>query len=139
MRIRRYIATVALFLITLSASSAAEESGRCIDLVRECFGHAGSARDVCFKTVSTNPYCNDSETSKLAAKRAEMSALVPDEADVGPSLLGPDLVDRQCIKNFDSSWMATLVKGPPSVETSSQLQQSLQVCVKKSASDVMRP
>jgi hypothetical protein len=139
MRIRRLTATVALLLAALTASSAAEESSRCIDLVKECFGHDRSERDTCFKTVSTDPYCSDSETSKLAAKRADMSALVPDDADVGPSLLGPDLVDRQCIKNFDSAWMAALVKGLPSAETSSQLQQSLQACAKKSASDVMRP
>lgn len=139
MRIRRFTAAVAILLLAHTASFAAEESGRCIDLVKECFGHAGSERDTCFKTVSTNPLCKDSETSRLATKRAEMSALVPDDADVGPSLLGPDLVDRQCIKNFDNSWMATIVKGPPSAETSSQLQQSLQACAKKSASDVMRP
>lgn len=139
MRIRRFTITAVLLLITSTASFAAEESDRCIDLVKECFGHAGSDRDTCFKTVSTNPHCKDSETSILATKRAEMSALVPDDADVGPSLLGPDLVDRQCIKNFDNSWMATLVQGPPSAETSSQLQQSLQACAKKSTSDVMRP
>ncbi|MEY4701535.1 MAG: hypothetical protein RL326_1722 [Pseudomonadota bacterium] len=139
MRIRRLTATVVLLLVTPAASFAGEESRQCIDIVKECFGHTGSERDTCFKTVSTNPHCSDSETSKLAAKRAEMSALVPDDADVGPSLLGPDLVDRQCIKNFDSTWMATLVKGLPSAETSSQLQQSLQACAKKSASDVMRP
>lgn len=131
--------SVTIVFVTTSTRLAADESLVCVDLVKECFAHNGSARDTCFNTVAMNSSCKDSETGKLAANRAEMSALVPDDGEAGPSLLGPDLVDRECIRNFDSSWMASVVQGPPSTDTTSHLHQVLQACVRKSASDVMRP
>ncbi len=139
MRTRLLITTTVVLLAASASSVNAAEESRCVDLVKECFARDGSARDTCFKAASSDPFCRDSETGKLAATRADMSALVPDDADVGPSLLGPDLVDRECIKNFDNSWMASVVQAHPSAETSAQLLQSLQACAKKSASDVMRP
>lgn len=139
MKTRWLITTATVLLVASTNSLAADESSRCVDLIKECFARHGSARDTCFKAASADSFCKDSETGQLAAKRAEMSALVPDDADVGPSLLGPDLVDRECIKNFDNSWMASVVKALPSAETNTQLHESLQACAKKSASDVMRP
>jgi hypothetical protein len=139
MKTRWLITSATVFLVASTNSFAADDSIRCVDLIRECFALDGSARDTCFKAASTDSFCKNSETGKLAAKRAEMSALVPDDADVGPSLLGPDLVDRECIKNFDNSWMASVLQALPSAETNAQLQESLQACVKQSASDVMRP
>jgi len=139
MRITWFTCAVTLLLVGTSTRLAAAEITTCIDLVKECFARTGSARDTCFNTAATKPICRDSETGKLAANRAEMSALVPDDAEAGPSLLGPDLVDRECIKNFDSAWMASVVQGPPSAETSAHLHRALQACARKSASDVMRP
>jgi predicted lipoprotein len=139
MRTRWFVTTAVVLLVASTDTATADESTRCVELVKECFARDGSARDTCFKAASSDAFCKNSETGKLAAKRADMSALVPDDADVGPSLLGPDLVDRECIKNFDNSWMASVVQAPPSAETSVQLNQSLQACAKKSASDVMRP
>lgn len=131
--------SVTVLLVATSSQLVADESLACVDLVKECFAQTGSARDVCFNSAATHSGCRDSETGKLAASRAEMSALVPDDGEAGPSLLGPDLVDRECIRNFDSSWMASVVKGPPSAETTSHLRKALQACARKSASDVMRP
>jgi hypothetical protein len=139
MRITWVTCAVILYLVATSATLAAAETTTCIDLVKECFARTDSARDTCFNTAATKPICRDSETGKLAAKRAEMSALVPDDAEAGPSLLGPDLVDRECIKNFDRTWMASVVQGPPSAETSAHLHQALHACARKSASDIMRP
>ena len=139
MRILLSACATTLIFVATSARLAAYETTTCVDLVKECFARTGSARDTCFNTVAIKPICRDSQTGKLAATRAEMSALVPDDAEAGPSLLGPDLVDRECIKNFDSAWMASVVQGPPSAETSAHLNQALQACARKSASDVMRP
>lgn len=131
--------SIVFILVTNRSTLAAEQMVSCVDLVKECFARTGSGRDTCFHSVATKPACKDSETGKLAGHRAEMSALVPDDKDAGPSLLGPDLVDRECIKNFDSAWMASVVTGPPSADTSAHLQQALQACARKAASDVMRP
>lgn len=133
-----YIATTLLCCVTM-AHNAAAESAQCTDLVKECFAYSGAARDNCFVTVAKHPFCRDSEASHLSARRAELSAILPNDAESGPSLLGPQLMDRACVSNFDNAWLSALVKGALSPETYATLRQSLEACARTSASDMMRP
>ena len=134
-----YIAATLLCSATIVHGASAAESSQCTDLVKECFAYSGAARDNCFVTVSKHPFCRDSEASHLSARRAELSAILPNDAESGPSLLGPQLVDRSCVSNFDNAWLSALVKGAPSPETYANLRQSLEACARTSASDMMRP
>lgn len=117
----------------------ADDSEQCIDLVRECFVYKDAARDNCFHSVAKHSFCFNSETSNLATRRAELSALVPNDNEAGPSLLGPQLVDRDCVLNFDNAWLGSLVKGAPAPDTYSTLRQSLEACARPPASDMIRP
>lgn len=123
----------------LIATARAEDSTQCLDLVKECFVYKDAARDTCFHSVATHTFCRDTETSQLAKRRAQFSALVPNDADSGPSLIGPQLVDRTCVSNFDNAWMSSLVRGAPSREAYNSLRNSLESCSRAPASDMMRP
>lgn len=135
------IAAIAFTLlgVSLRCSSALATSAECIDLVKECFAYSGAPRDNCFQSVATHSFCRESDVSSLASKRAQFSAILPDDSQSGPSLVGPQLVDRECVHNFDNAWLSSLVKGEPSPETYTNLHKSLDRCARTSASDIMRP
>jgi hypothetical protein len=133
-----YIAAI-IGVSVFSHEASAAESTQCTELVKECFAYTEAARDNCFVTVSKHAFCRDSDTSRLASRRAEFSALLPDESESGPSLVGPQLVDRACVTNFDNAWLSSLVQGTPSPEAYTVLRQTLESCARASASDMMRP
>jgi hypothetical protein len=138
--LRTYTSIIALLgSMTLASNPVTAESTACLDLVKECFAYTAAPRDTCFVAVSKHPFCANSESSRLAARRAEFSALLPNDAESGPSLVGPQLVDRGCVTNFDNAWLGSLVQGAPSPETYSTLRQTLESCARRSASDMMRP
>jgi hypothetical protein len=128
-----------LGLMTNGSNAATAESTACLDLVKECFAYTAAPRDACFVAVSKHPFCANSESSRLAGRRAEFSALLPNDTESGPSLVGPQLVDRGCVTNFDNAWLGSLVQGTPSPETYTTLRQTLESCARASASDIMRP
>ena len=131
--------TLALLAVGISCDSALATSAQCIDLVKECFAYSGSPRDNCFHTVAAHSFCRESDVSLLASKRAQFSAILPDDSQSGPSLVGPQLVDRECVNNFDNAWLSSLVKGEPSAEGYTSLHKSLERCARTPASDMMRP
>ena len=134
-----YIAATLLCSAVSLNVAVATEASQCTDLVKECFAYSGVARDNCFVAISKHPICRDSEASHLAARRAELSAILPNDIESAPSLLGPQLVDRACVSNFDNAWLSALVRGAPSPETYTSLRQTLEACARTPASDMMRP
>ncbi len=113
--------------------------GPCTDEVQQCFAHTDARRDQCFKSAASSPSCAGSELGNLARRRAEFATLVPNDVDAGPSFLGPQLIDRACIANFDNAWSGALLKGPISAEQNVSLMSALEKCSRNQASDVMRP
>jgi hypothetical protein len=75
----------------------------------------------------------------LATKRAGVSLVVPGSEDQGPAFLGPQLVNSQCLSNFDNSWSAAMINGPISNETLGSLSAKLDRCSQVPASEVVRP
>jgi hypothetical protein len=122
-----------------SASALASESHTCIELAKECFAYAGDARESCFNAVSGHPFCRETRTGQLAAKRAQFSSLVPPNDQDGPSFLGPNLVNRDCLHNFDNAWSVGLINGNSSAEEHQALERNLRRCARVPSSDILRP
>lgn len=130
--------SVLALMATMSCSSA-QETDRCIELVKECFAYSGQERDACFRASAEHTFCEGTETRALAAMRSQFSLLNPDRSEVAPSFVGFQLIDRVCLANFDSTLSGALIKGAPSRETYAALGSELQRCAHSPASDVIRP
>lgn len=128
-----------LLLAPYVTHALATETESCSDVIKECFAYTAAERDDCFKGVVSKPSCSDSEVSILAKRRAEFSTLVPSGVDSGPSFLGPQLIDRTCIANFDNAWSGALLHGVPSIETYITLRAALERCARAPASDMLTP
>ncbi len=130
---------IATLTANLSASAAhTEEIVSCQELIQDCFAAAADQRDSCFQTVATNISCASSDVGALVTKRAQFSTmkLVPDQ---GPAFLGPQIIDRRCVTNFDTTWSAALVKGPLSKETLASLNAALDECAASDIRSLPRP
>lgn len=111
----------------------AEEPVSCQELIKECFVSATEQRDSCLQTVATHATCAGSELGTLATKRSQFSSVKQPTQDQGPAFLGPQIVNKRCVTNFDTAWSAALVKGTISKETVASLSTALDECA---ASDV---
>ncbi len=117
----------------------AAEPESCLDDVRQCLALTGGEKDHCFQSVAARPACSGSGVGRLAERRSQFSTSVPNGAEAGPSFLGPQLIDKACLANFDSAWSAALVKGSPSPETYASLTTSLDRCARGQASEMIHP
>jgi len=131
--------TLTLLVAGLRCADVHATTPECVDLVKECFAYSGAPRDNCFHSVATHSFCQESDVSRLASKRSQFSAILPDDSQSGPSFVGPQLVDRECVDNFDNAWLSDLVRGEPSPEAYTNLHKSLDRCARTPTSDMMRP
>lgn len=111
----------------------AEDSVSCQESIKDCFVSANDQRDSCLQTVATHATCTGSELGTLVTKRSQFPSIKQNIQDQGPAFLGPQILDRRCVANFDTAWSAALVKGSLSTETVTSLTAALDECV---ASDV---
>jgi hypothetical protein len=126
-------------ILGLSVTAFAIESTRCIELAKECFAYANEARESCFTAVSAHPFCRETRTGALAAKRSQFSSLTPPQDQDGPSFLGPHLVNYACVENFDNAWSVALIDGQSSAEDHLALEKTLSKCAHVPSSDILRP
>ena len=142
--IRASISTVALALGLLaphsSALAATDTQSKCTELVKECFAYSQEAeRTNCFYTSAKHPYCSGSRLADLAMKRWSLSSETPESGEGASALLGPELVDKSCLSNFDSAWSARLVQGDESADTIRTLSGQLSSCSAEPALEGIRP
>lgn len=114
-------------------------NNRCVDLVKECFAYADDARSDCFHASGTHSFCNGTALGTLAMKRWSMSSVQNPSLESAPALLGPRLVDGDCVNNFDNKWSSELVKGDVSTDSVKALTASLDACNRQVPFDLMRP
>ncbi|MBN8550465.1 MAG: hypothetical protein J0M12_14215 [Deltaproteobacteria bacterium] len=124
-----------------SAKTLRPSSDRqCADLVKECFAYSDSERSDCFHSAGTHSFCAGSALGDLAMKRWSMSSNQNPTLDQAPALLGPKVVDGDCVSNFDNKWSGALVQGAISADATTQLTQTLNACNRSELpSDLMRP
>ena len=147
--VRSAIVIVTIVIVTtviapLAASFAApatyaEEKASCQELIKDCFASATEQRDSCLQTVATNTSCASSDLGELVTKRAHFSSSNQLSQDQGPAFLGPRIIDRRCVTNFDTAWSAALVKGTLSKESLDSLTAALDECAAPDTQSIPHP
>jgi hypothetical protein len=112
---------------------------RCSDFIKECFAYADAQLSDCFHAAARNSSCDGTALGELAMKRWTMSPVRNPSLDTSPALLGPKVVDGDCIGNFDNNWSGALVKGDTSRESVQSLDEALDACNRQMPVDMMRP
>ena len=123
-------------LVAMSAYAIDED--QCSEMVKACLSRPTETRDVCFESASVAPACVGSQVGEIAAKRSHFAPMNPG-LDEGPAFLGPEVVDRGCLENFDVALGATLEMGPLTTERRKSLSSQLDRCNQMAPSDLYRP
>ena len=141
MRYKNALKTLFVLPLTFGAvlSAHAADEDECSLLVRGCLSRPTETRDVCFESSSASPSCIGSQIGELAAKRSHFAPMLPRSADEGPAFLGPQVVDRTCLENFDRQLELTLDMGPLTTERRRTLSSQLDRCNQMAPSDLFRP
>ncbi len=133
MKHTRYLTlTSALIATMLLSIDSAAASSTCEELITTCFVAAPADRDECIQTASATSSCETSALHPLVSKRAQF-ATIKDVPQEGPAFLGPQIVDKRCLSQFDTTWSAALVNGSLSRESLSSLSAALDECAKADA------
>jgi hypothetical protein len=145
-RTNSYLLFAAATLLVSSATAFAEAKKstvaaerQCADLIKECFAYSGTERSDCFHAAGTHSFCSRSTLGNLAMKRWSMSPVQNPSLDSSPALLGPKVVDGDCIYNFDNNLSGALVKGDYSAEAIKKFSATLDTCNREMPTDFMRP
>lgn len=136
----RFAIATAAILVNMSAVSVqAESASSCEERIRDCLVSASEQRDSCLQTVAASSACASSSLGALVAKRAQFTGVQLSAEEHGPAFLGPQIINRRCVDNFDTAWSASLVKGPLSQETITRLSKSLDECAPADSTTLPRP
>lgn len=127
--------TTSLFPTTARALDTAE----CAEMARGCLTRSKSAKDECFRTLSSSPLCVGSEIGELITKRARVSSAYPDSEDAGPGFLGPQILDRPCVDAFDARLRMSMMTGAPASSEMTSLSRFLERCVQPPSPNLYRP
>ncbi len=112
---------------------------QCAELLKECHAKGDQERVNCFYSSAKHPFCEGSELGKLAYKRWIMSPVRNGGLQSAPALLGPAIIDQECLKSFDSLWLSKLIV-PSTLSTSmTTLNSSLSKCTKELSEQLTRP
>lgn len=98
-----------------------EINPKCVEALKQCLVETNEKKDVCIGETSENAACEGTLLGSIAMKR---SALLP----VEPAFTGPAMVSKECIANFDNKLSSTLLKGAPTREEISTLNDLLAKC-----------
>ncbi|RMG42615.1 MAG: hypothetical protein D6719_06070 [Candidatus Dadabacteria bacterium] len=123
----------------IGTSTPQEPVSQCSELIKECFVSSDTERTNCFYSSATHPFCEGTALGKLAFKRWAMSPDRSSGKQPPPALLGPQLVDKNCLMNFDNSWSSALVKGGLGQARIKSLDQKLESCRKEISIELTRP
>lgn len=140
MKTKSYILLAA---ITLASSVSAEvgrpsSKGACAELIKECFAYRGDEQTTCFSASARHPFCQGSELGLLAEKRYGMTPSIAPGDETAPGFLGPNLIDKDCLANFDSQFSAALINGSTSADSVSQLSHALDGCRVDVSNDILK-
>lgn len=130
-------------VLVLSGFSQPEGDARsdseCSSRLKQCFALSASARDACFQKSARDSVCLDTREGALAAKRATFSSTNSNDGDDTSPTPDANIIDRQCVQNFDNLWLSNIVNGSVSDEMFSSLHTMLESCTRSSSYDIMRP
>lgn len=130
---------MALLAGGLPSAAHAFDEDQCSQMVRGCLTRPTTARDECFEGASASPVCIGSNVGEVASKRSRFAPMIPGKEDEGPAFLGPQVVDRTCLENFDTQLGITLDLGQLSTAKRSSLSSQLDRCNQMAPTDLFRP
>ena len=122
-----------------SFATSSDKAVACNELIKECFAYSAVERSTCFYTAGTHSFCNGLEIGKLAMKRWSMSPVRHPGLESAPAFLGQNLVNSECISNFDTRWSAAMLENevPPSLIH--DLYSQLNKCTVTDSDELIRP
>ena len=103
-----FISSTALADKTIKAAPQ-EPIAQCATLVEACFAQSGIDQTNCFYSSAKHPFCEGTTLGKLTYKRWAMSPMKFPGNEEPPAFLGEQLVDADCISNFDTSWSSQIL------------------------------
>lgn len=122
---------------TPKESAIAYEWEQCRDIVKECFLLSGHKKANCFYAKSQHSFCSATELGDLIFKRWSYSNSQP-AGSKGMALLGPQMIDAECLERFDHKFSTALLDENLRPGTAS-LHQSLDACKEEIVHDYVRP
>jgi hypothetical protein len=125
-------------LVTLIPTAHAFDEEQCSEMVRACLSRPTETRDLCFEGASVAPTCVGSLVGEISAKRSHFAPMIAPREE-GPAFLGPQIVDRGCLENFDIQLGTTLESGALTSERKNALSSQLDRCTQIAPPDLYRP
>ncbi len=122
-----------------AAGEAVHYEKQCAELLKECFARTGFERSNCLFSSSKHPFCEGTQLGALGWKRFQMSSTRPAGMESQPGIMGPQLIDQQCIAQFDNQLLASLIEGSYSESALEGFDAKLSECVSEVGSDFSRP
>ena len=122
-----------------TGATAEVATNACTTAVGECLAKGDSERGECLYEVSQSTPCAGQELGRLAHRRWAMAPQSGSDESQGLGLLGPQLVDKQCLSSFDTQLSSELILGIPSADSIQMLTSRLEGCREKAVDDVFRP
>jgi hypothetical protein len=126
-------------VVKTAASYDPAKEHACVDMVKNCFARLPEDRSSCFYVASRASQCTNTETGALSYKRWALDPVPTGNAEPPPAFMGPRLVDRDCLANFDNRWSSELLRGDSTIASVKQLGDQLERCYKETAIDISRP
>jgi len=127
-----------LLALTCTATKVAHAS-TCEELTKECLTYTDAERESCLRRAVSDPLCDKTTLGAVIVKRTQLSPTSSRDPLEGPAFLGPQIVDKKCISNFDTELSAGLIRGAISAEKLDALSASLDRCARSYAPDITRP
>lgn len=136
---RFVIAAAGAIVCATSVVSQAEPVVSCQEMIKACFLASTEQRDSCIQTAAASSACETEAIGTLVEKRAQFTGLQQLSEDQGPAFLGPQIINKRCVDNFDTSWSAALVKGPLTNDSIQRFSQALDACANSEKTTLPRP
>lgn len=126
------LAAIPCFAVNLCA-----EDLSCANETKDCLMQAVPTRESCLKELLRKPICQQSNWSTLIQKRLDTAKKISELND-SPAFLGPIIIDKNCLVNFDSRWFAALAAGTKGLDNQESLEKLIQACSLE-AGEIPRP
>lgn len=138
---KQYILIVSALMLSAFSSPQTDSPAEsaCLGQVKSCFAFSEDDRDLCFQRAASAEECRDDVHGQLAAKRATFSSIAPEGTDDTVTAPDANLIDRECVQNFDNFWLSNIVNGSLSQDTLDNLHGLLAACTKSPSFEMMRP
>lgn len=112
---------------------------QCREMVKNCFVSSDDEKSKCFFSTSKHPFCEGSALGSLVFKRWAMVPHKVQGIQAPPALLGPQLIDKVCISEFENKLSATLQQNKISSDSMQSLDRFLDSCSREISDRLARP